>query len=104
MVRRRIEVIDAADLRDTHKRCRRETGTDIFSVSNARPLDRAVQHATMDTLNWLTADYGLSVEAASHLMGRSCYDVGNVYYPAHAMVCRIAKKWIATRSSGARGR
>jgi amidase len=50
---------------------RGETATDIFSVGNACPLDQALQHATTDMLNWLTADYGLSVEAASRLMGRS---------------------------------
>ena len=22
------------------------------------------------------------------------YDVGNVYYPAYTMVCRIEKKWL----------
>ncbi|MFC3703534.1 acetamidase/formamidase family protein [Devosia honganensis] len=77
---------------------RGETATDIFSVGNARPLDQALQHATTDMLNWLVADYGLSVTAASHLMGQVVrYDVGNVYDPAYTMVCRIAKKWLPPR-------
>lgn len=78
---------------------RGETATDIFSVGNARPLDQALQHATTDMLNWLTSDYGLSVNAASHLMGQVVrYDVGNVYNPAYTMVCRIAKKWLPPAS------
>jgi hypothetical protein len=52
--------------------------------------DRVVQHATMDML------YGglraVRRSGQSFLMGGSCYDVGNVYNPAHAMVWRIAEK------------
>jgi amidase len=77
---------------------RGESATDIFSVGNARPLDQALQHATTDMLNWLTTDYGLSVTAASSLMGQVVrYDVGNVFDPAYTMVCRIAKKWLPAR-------
>jgi acetamidase/formamidase len=84
---------------------RGETATDIFSVGNARPLDQALQHATTDLLNWLTTDYGLSVEAASHLMGQAVrYDVGNVYNPAFTMACRIAKRWLPQRLPGAPAR
>jgi amidase len=80
---------------------RGETATDIFSVGNARPLDQALQHATTDMLNWLTTDYGLSITAASHLMGQVVrYDVGNVFDPAYTMVCRIAKKWLPRRTAG----
>lgn len=79
---------------------RGETATDIFSVGNARPLDQALQHATTDMLNWLTSDYGLSINAASHLMGQVVrYDVGNVYDPAYTMVCRIAKKWLPAKTA-----
>lgn len=74
---------------------RGENADDIFSVGNARPLDQALQHATNDMFNWLTANYGLSKVAASHLMGQVVrYDVGNVYDPAYTMVCRIPKKWL----------
>lgn len=77
---------------------RGETETDIFSVGNARPLEQALQHATTDMFNWLTADYCLSPAAASHLMGQTVrYDVGNVFDPAFTMVCRIAKKWLPKR-------
>ncbi len=48
---------------------RGETKTHIFSVGNARPLDQALQHATTDMLNWLTSDYGLSVNSASSPFG-----------------------------------
>jgi amidase len=43
-------------------------------------------------LNWLTADYGLSLNAASHLLGQVVrYDVGNVFDPAYTMVCSVPK-------------
>jgi amidase len=85
---------------------RGETASDIFSVGNARPLDQALQHATTDMLNWLTTDYGLSINAASHLMGQVVrYDVGNVFNPAYTMACRIAKKWLPVRPApGAQAR
>jgi amidase len=74
---------------------RGETRTHIFSVGNARPLDQALQHATTDMLNWLTTDYGLSVSAASHLLGQVVrYDVGNVFDPAYTMVCSVSKEWL----------
>jgi acetamidase/formamidase len=74
---------------------RGETATDIFSVGNARPLDQALQHATSDMLNWLTNDYGLTLCAASHLLGQVVrYDVGNVFDPAYTMVCRVSKQWL----------
>jgi acetamidase/formamidase len=74
---------------------RGETAAEIFSVGNARPLDQALQHATTEMLNWLTTDYGLSINAASHLMGQVVrYAVGNVYNPAYTMVCRIEKRWL----------
>jgi acetamidase/formamidase len=64
-------------------RPRGETKTHIFSVGNARPLDQALQHATTDMLKWLTTEYGLSLNAASHLLGQVVrYDVGNVFDPA----------------------
>ena len=49
-------------------------------------------------LNRLTGEYGLSRQAASHLMGQVVrYDVGNVFDPAYTMVCRIDKKWLPKR-------
>jgi len=78
---------------------RAETADDIMSVGNARPLDQALQHATTDMLNWLVADYGLSVVAASTIMGQVVrYDVGNVFDPAYTMVCRIDKKWLPRKA------
>ncbi|WP_413989305.1 acetamidase/formamidase family protein [Labrys okinawensis] len=77
---------------------RGETATDIFTAGNARPLDQALQHATTEMLTWLTTDYGLSITAASHLMGQVVrYDVGNVFDPAYTMVCRVAKKWLPAK-------
>jgi amidase len=74
---------------------RGETSDAIFTVGNARPLDQALQHATTEMLDWLMSGYGLSVVAASHLMGQVVrYEVGNVFDPAYAMVCKIDKKWL----------
>ena len=99
-----IETCFEVELRLTVEKRRRlvwprgETATDIFSVGNARPLDQALQHATTDMFNWLTADYGLSPVAASHLMGQVVrYDVGNVFDPAYTMICRIAKQWLPNK-------
>ena len=80
---------------------RGETKTYIFSVGNARPLDQALQHATTDMLNWLTTDYGLSINAASHLLGQVVrYDVGNVFDPAYTMVCSVSKEWLPAIGAG----
>ncbi len=74
---------------------RGENADYIFAVGNARPLDQAVQHATTEMLRWLTADYGLTLQEASVLLGQCVdYDLGNVYDPAYTMVCRLAKKWL----------
>jgi amidase len=74
---------------------RGETKTHIFSIGNARPLDQALQHATTDMVNWLTTDYGLSLSAASHLLGQVVrYEVGNVFDPAYTIVCSVAKEWL----------
>ena len=52
-------------------------------------------NATTDMLNWLTADYGLSLNAARHLLGHVVhYDVGNVFAPAYTMACSVAKEWL----------
>jgi len=78
---------------------RGETADDIFTVGNARPLEQALQHATTEMLNWLAQDWGLDANAASHLLGQAVrYDVGNVFDPAYTMACRVAKKWLPTRS------
>ena len=64
----------------------------IFTIGNARPLDQAVQHATTEMLDWLTADYGLDVRAASTLLGMYVrYDLGNMFDPAYTMVCKLPK-------------
>lgn len=71
---------------------RGEDETSIWAVGNARPLDQAVQHATTELLRWLEADYGLSLSAASTLLGQTIrYDLGNMYDPAYTMVAKVAK-------------
>jgi amidase len=79
---------------------RGENADDIFTVGNARPLDQALQHATTEMLRWLGEDYGLDLNAASHLLGQVVrYDVGNVFDPAYTMSCRVAKKWLPPRKA-----
>jgi acetamidase/formamidase len=77
---------------------RGETGRDIFTIGNARPLDQALQHATTEMARWLEQDYGLDITAASHLMGQCVrYDIGNVYDPAYTVACRLPKSVLSTR-------
>lgn len=65
----------------------------IFTVGCARPLDQCVQHATTEMLKWLQTDYGLDALGASMLLGQCVrYDLGNIFDPAFAMVCRLEKK------------
>ncbi len=98
-----VEVRLTVEKRKTIVWPRGETASDIFTVGNARPLDQALQHATTEMLNWLTADYGLSTLSASHLLGQVVrYDVGNVFDPAYTMVCRVAKKWLVGSGDPAR--
>ncbi len=74
---------------------RGETADAVFTVGNARPLDQAVQHATTEMLRWLQADYGLTAEEASTLLGQVvAYDLGNMYDPAYTMVCKVAKRYL----------
>jgi amidase len=73
-------------------------GAQIFTVGNARPLDQALQHATTEMLDWLEADYGYDLIAATHLMGQTVgYDVGNVYNPAYTVVCRMPIDVVGSR-------
>ena len=66
-------------------------GDELFTAGSARPLDQALQHATTEMLDWLEADYGLDIFAASHLMGQTAgYDIGNVYNPAYTVICRMS--------------
>lgn len=75
---------------------RGENETHIFAMGNARPLDQAVQHATTELFDWLTADYGLDTTSASLLLAQGVeYDVGNIFDPAYTMVCKISKRLLS---------
>jgi amidase len=59
-------------------------GAELFTVGNARPLDQALQHATIEVLDWLETDYGFHTVAASYLMGQTVsYDVGIAFNSAY---------------------
>ncbi|TVR96216.1 MAG: acetamidase [Trueperaceae bacterium] len=76
---------------------RGETDTVLFTMGNARPLDQAAQHATTEMVRWLRGRYGLSIEAASVLIGQACdYDLGNMFDPAYTMVCVLEKRYLPT--------
>ncbi len=76
---------------------RGESDEYIFTVGNARPLDQALQHATTEMLRCLQEDYELDALSASTLLGQCVeYDVGNVFDPAYTMVCKLAKRFLAT--------
>ena len=75
---------------------RGRSGSEIFTIGNARPLDQALQHATTEMLDWLMADYGLDAVSASHLMGQLVrYDIANVFNPAYSVACRIDTERLA---------
>lgn len=75
---------------------RGETGTDVFTVGNARPLDQALQHATTEMVRWLIDDFGHDMTSASHLLGQVVrYDIGNVFDPAYTVACRVDKRWLS---------
>jgi amidase len=75
---------------------RGRTADEIFTIGNARPLDQALQHATTEMLDWLMAEHGLDVIAASHVMGQSVrYHVANVFNPAYSVACRMPRAVLA---------
>ncbi len=68
----------------------------IFTIGCARPLELALQYATGEMLDWLTGSYGLSIPAASTLLGMAVeYELGNVFDPAFGMVCKLPKRLLA---------
>ena len=77
---------------------RADDGTYLITAGNARPLDQATQHATTELLRWLHEDYGLSLRAASLLLGQCVrYEIGNVFDPAYTVICKIEKRLLAGR-------
>ena len=83
---------------------RGESPDEIFTVGNARPLDQALQHATSEMMNWLTADFGLDFFDASHVLGQCVrFDVANVFNPAYTAACRLPREAIPSCMKGAAG-
>ena len=70
---------------------------DLLSVSlETAALERALQHAIAEMLDWLMRHCGLDEVAATHVMGRAWrYDIANVFNPAYSVVCRIGREWLA---------
>lgn len=74
---------------------RGETEDALFTMGNARPLDDAARHATTEMVRWLRSSYGLSIEAASVLIGQTCsFELGNMFDPAFTMVCSVDKRFL----------
>jgi amidase len=77
----------------TDRLARVENADYLMTVSSARPLDQALQHAKTETVRWLQDDYGLDAYGAHLLLGMCVeYEVGNVFDPAYTMVCKMAKR------------
>jgi acetamidase/formamidase len=91
----RVEVEHAVPPERSVRWPRGETREVLFTLGNARPLDQAAQHATTEMARWLMGSYGLSLEAASVLIGQTCdYHVGNMFDPAYTMVCVMEKRYL----------
>ncbi|MEZ4523539.1 MAG: acetamidase/formamidase family protein [Thermomicrobiales bacterium] len=72
-----------------------ETGEELITLGNARPLDQALQHATTELMHWLDAEYGLNYTASSTLLAQVIrYEIGNVFDPAYTVAAKIARKWL----------
>jgi len=94
----RVEVLKKANLSGP----RVETADFIISVGSqpefASSLDRALQMATSDMVNWLVKDYKLEPWAAHLLVGyQGKYDVVTV---AGSMALKIPKKVLPPRRQG----
>jgi amidase len=76
-----------------------DTADHIISIGSqpefASSLDRALQMATSDMVNWLVSDYGVEPWAAHMLIGyQGKYDVVTV---AGSMALKIPKKYLSVR-------
>ncbi len=84
-------VVDILEGKEIHWP-RGENSDFIFTVGNARPLERAVQHASTEMLRWLQEDFSIGIELSSMLLGQGAvFELGNVFDPAYTMVCKIKK-------------
>lgn len=90
-----VSVEHAAGTDDGIQWPRGETDDVLFTLGNARPLDDAARYATTEMVRWLWSRYGLSVEAASVVIGQTCsYELGNMFDPAFTMVCIVEKRYL----------
>ncbi len=74
---------------------RGETEEHLFTIGNARPMERAVQFALTEMLLWLETDFDTHIERASLILGQAAeLDVGNIISPDFTMVCKLRKNLI----------
>jgi amidase len=77
---------------------RGENATHIFTVGSARPLERALQHATTEMTAWLQSEYGLNMKEVGLLLGYVVeYEFGNLVNPNYTVVCKVAKQHLPER-------
>jgi len=77
------------------KRPRGESPDHLFTVGAARPLERAVQEATSEMVDWLMPRYGLDMSDIGALLGQcAIYEVGNLYSPVATMACKVPKRFL----------
>lgn len=64
----------------------------LWALGNARPLEKAMQHATSEMVRWLADEFGMPLEAASILLSQSAhYDIANATNPMFSVSCRLEK-------------
>lgn len=74
---------------------RAESDEYFMAIGTGRPLDEAFQRATVNMIEWLTSDFGLTPEEVHVLLGTSAtYDIAVVATPRHTVVCKIKKTLI----------
>lgn len=71
---------------------RAESQEYYMAMGMGRPLDAALQKATVNMLHWLTVGHGLGREEAQVLLGSSVeYDIAAVTGPVSTVVCKVRK-------------
>jgi acetamidase/formamidase len=74
---------------------RGENSEYIFTIGNARPLERALQFAITEMLRWVRKDFGVDIDRAGMLLGQAVeLDVGNIISPDCTMVCKMRRSYL----------
>jgi len=70
-----------------------EDSTYIMTIGPAKTLDKAIQIATANLLEWLQADYHITLQEATQVMSTAIeYDIAEIADPEVIIVAKIKKK------------